>query len=88
MPKDLVEIPFLVWLSPEYEQVLPQKSVFIHENRNMPFITDDLFHALIDISGIKTPLFIPQRSVFNDQFNSKRQRILNDGYDYDEKEID
>lgn len=85
MPGVLVEIPFIVWLSPEYNKVLPQKSESIYKHRTLPFVTDDLFHALIDISGIKAPIFIPQRSVFNDQFNRQRKRILVDGYDYDEQ---
>ena len=87
MPRSLIEIPFLVWLSPEYKNVFPQKSQTIRENRQLPYVTDDLFHSLIDISEIKSSIFLPERSVFNNQFNAKRERLLIDGYDYDNKEV-
>ncbi len=86
MPKSLIEIPFLVWLSPKYNTTFPQKSKAIKENYKLPYVTDDLFHSLIDISGIKASIFNPQRSVFNKQFNAKRKRLLIDGYDYDDDE--
>lgn len=86
MPKCLVEIPFLVWLSPLYKNQFPKKTQTIINHQNEPFVTDDLFHALIDISNIKTTFFIPQKSIFNPLFNNHRKRILVDGFNYDAKE--
>jgi heptose-I-phosphate ethanolaminephosphotransferase len=83
MPKCLVEIPFMAWLSPEYKKQFPQKAALVYAHRSLPFVTDDLFHALIDLSGIQTKIFNPKESVFNSEFNRERKRILTDGKDYD-----
>ena len=84
-PKSLVEIPFIVWLSPEYKRVFPEKSATIKSHYLQPYVTDDLFYSVIDLSGIQTPVFKPKRSVFNPNFNNKRERSLVDGEDYDKK---
>ncbi len=84
-PKSLVEIPFIVWLSPAYQKVYPDKSATIKSHYLQPYVTDDLFYSVIDLSGIQTPIFDPKRSVFNPHFNNKRKRILVDGADYDKK---
>ncbi len=86
IPKSIVEIPFLVWLSPEFQDVYPEKSQTINDHCIDPFVTDDLFHAALDIYGIKTAVLDTARSVFNSAYNRGRARILVDGYDYDEKE--
>lgn len=85
VPKSIVEIPFLVWLSPGYMEVYPERSETIINHRTDPFVTDDLFHSALDIYGIKTSVLDTTRSVFNAGYNSGRKRVLVDGNDYDEK---
>ncbi len=85
MPKVLVEIPFFVWLSPEYLKNNKDKVATILANKDKPYVTDDLFHSMIDLSNIKSPLLEVSRSVFNKDFNANRKRILVDGKDYDKK---
>jgi len=85
LPTCLVEVPFMVWLSPEYQKIFPEKADVIEQHCHLPFVTDDLFYALIDISGIETPVFLPEKSVFNRRFDGQRKRILVDGEDYDQK---
>lgn len=87
MHPSLVEIPFLVWLSPSYYSVFPETAKTIVENRNKPFITDNLFHSMIDIGKLKTELLASHKSIFNAEFDATRKRILGDGFDYDEKKI-
>lgn len=83
MPKVLVEIPFIVWLSSEYWDKNKNMATTILENKDKPYVTDDLFHSIIDINNIKTPLLEATKSVFNKGFNYKRRRVLVDGKDYD-----
>ncbi|WP_339334951.1 phosphoethanolamine transferase [Croceitalea sp. MTPC9] len=83
MPKVLVEIPFIVWLSPNYLKNNKNKVATIFANKDRPYVTDDLFHSMIDISNIKSPLLEETKSVFNKNFNYNRKRILIDGKDYD-----
>lgn len=83
MGRMLVEIPFMVWLSPEFKNSFPQKADLILKNKHKPFVTDDLYHALIDLADIKTASFQPERSLFNKTYQANRKRILFDGVDYD-----
>nr|WP_299172535.1 phosphoethanolamine transferase [uncultured Allomuricauda sp.] len=85
MPRVIVEVPFITWLSSGYMEMNKSKVMTIIENKDKPYVTDDLFHSMIDINNIKTPLLDETKSVFNKKFNHKRQRILVDGKDYDRK---
>ncbi|MBT3208417.1 MAG: phosphoethanolamine transferase [Bacteroidetes bacterium] len=84
LPKANVDIPFIIWLSREYIKSHPLKVNFVRSNSRKPFITDDLFHSIIDLIEIQTPYFEEKRSIFNKRFNDTRQRILEDGKDYDD----
>lgn len=50
-------------------------------------MTDDLIHTLLDIAGIETEGFDETRSVINQNYNSKRKRMVggSEGVDYDVK---
>jgi len=85
MPKANVEIPFVIWLSPTFLKENQDKVTTIRNHKKKPFVTDDLFHSILDVNYIQSPYFEEERSVFNKNFNDKRRRILVDGKDYDEK---
>lgn len=85
IPKSNVEIPFIVWLSPGYQRMYPEKLKTILLNKDHPFVSDDLFHSVLDLNFIECKPFAPERSVFHENFNFKRLRILEDGKDYDLK---
>ena len=84
-PKSNVEIPFLVWLSPSLKISDPAKVNTIESNIHKPFVSDDVFHTILDLNKIESPLLIRERSLFNLEFNDKRIRVLSDGKDYDKK---
>ena len=81
LPKSNVEIPFIIWLSESYKAINSQKYRIIKNNKSRPYVSDDLFHSLLDISFIKTKAYKPNRSIFSE--NNNRKRILEDGKDYD-----
>lgn len=83
MPKVIVEIPFIVWLSSGYLKKNKEKVATIMDNTDKPYVTDDLFHAMIDLNNIKSPLLEETKSVFHKNFDYNRKRILVDGQDYD-----
>lgn len=83
LPKSHVEIPFLLWLSPQYKISFPSKTIQIQERVHASFVTDDLFHAMIDLGNLHTGIYVPERSLFDSNFNQKRKRILEDRNDYD-----
>ncbi len=84
-PKSNVEIPFLVWLSSSFKISASVKVNIIEANIHKPFVSDDLFHSILDLNNIESPLLEEQRSLFHDNFNDKRLRVLSDGINYDKK---
>ena len=85
LPKSNVEVPFMVWLSPAFIDTRSENASFLQKSSTKPFVTDDLFHAAMDLNGIESPYFVKERSIFNEQFDESRKRILEDGNDYDLK---
>lgn len=85
LPKSNVEIPFIVWLSPNFKILYSNKLQTVLSNKNMPFVSDDLFHTIIDLNDIDCKEFSEDRSIFNQNFNFARPRILEDNMDYDLK---
>jgi heptose-I-phosphate ethanolaminephosphotransferase len=85
IPKSNVEVPFVVYLSANFKKMNKEKYNSITQNRTLPFVTDDLFHSIIDLASIRTPFLEKSRSVFDSSFNSKRVRVLEDKLDYDKK---
>ena len=85
LPKANVEIPFIVWLSPAYLKLNQDKTTIIKSNSNKPFVSDDLFHSIMDLNGIESKYLEEERSVFSGKLNETRQRILEDGKDYDKR---
>jgi heptose-I-phosphate ethanolaminephosphotransferase len=77
-----VEIPFIVWLSESYKVTNPKKYRIINNNKSKPYVSDDLFYSLIDVSSIWTKAYKPNRSIFSKNYN--RKRILEDGRDCDD----
>lgn len=83
IPKSHVEIPFIIWASQKYKASNPNKIENIISNQNKPFMTDNLFHTILDLNQIQTPYFKNQLSNVNSLFYSKRTRTLENGEDYD-----
>ncbi|MBK8806022.1 MAG: phosphoethanolamine transferase [Bacteroidales bacterium] len=85
LPKSNVEIPFIIWLSPKYIQFYNDKQKTILSNIDKPFMSDDLFHTILDLNDIECKEYIKKRSMFNKDYDFKRLRILEDNMNYDLK---
>jgi heptose-I-phosphate ethanolaminephosphotransferase len=75
------EIPFIVWLSQEFERARPQTVDAIKANITKPFMTSSFIYALIDLMGIKTPLQRPQQSLFSPMYQPGSRVVYNVDYD-------
>ncbi len=78
IPKSNVEIPFVLWLSPSQMKYLEARHSLV-DRLHAPYMIDDLFHTLIDLSDIATPCFDKSRSFINSDYDATRPRILEDG---------
>ncbi len=83
----MVEVPFVVFVSDEFKTRHPQIYARIASATNKPFMIDDLIHALIDIAGFNVDGYEVARSVFSDDFNANRARMLGTkaNVDYDKE---
>ena len=82
IPYANIEIPFVLWLSAQ--DTLSDTSFYHRATTRLawPFMSDDLFHLLLDLDGINTPCLQPERSLFHPSYNKERPRILTDGRTY------
>jgi heptose-I-phosphate ethanolaminephosphotransferase len=83
LPKPNIEIPFIAWVSDSYKENFASQYQNLQNHIHLPFVSDDLYHAILDICNIQAFNYQPSRSIFNSSYNAKRPRILEDGQDYD-----
>lgn len=57
----------LVWFSPEYARLHPERVSAVRANRLEKFTTDNIFHTVVDASAVTTdaPDYEPARSMFH-----------------------
>jgi len=71
-----VEIPFMIWMSQSYKELNPNIVNAIKKNLDKPYTTDDVSHTILDMAGIKFSQFVPERSIVNDAFYPRIERIV------------
>ncbi|MDB6140644.1 MAG: sulfatase family protein [Verrucomicrobiaceae bacterium] len=87
MTRDVVQLPMILWLSPEYRVHYPDKAAALSSHLATPFSADTTFHTLTDMAGLDCPLLNRQRSVASAGFQPGKRLLRNlDGVvvDYDE----
>ena len=83
IPHSNVEIPFILWFSPSNFLGNTYKDINKSTRLHTPYMIDDIFHTIIDLTYIRTPCFDSTRSIINPHFNVSRPRLLEDGYIYE-----
>lgn len=82
IPYSNIEIPFIYWM-PLLDTLRENARYKVMKQRlNTPYMSDDLFHLMLDLDGIHTPYLQPQRSLFNTEYQTGRPRKLMDGRIY------
>ena len=71
-----VEIPFMIWMSQSYKEFNSQIVNSIKKNLDRPYTTNDVSHTILDMAGIKFSQFVPERSIVNDAFIPREERIV------------
>ena len=71
-----LDIPFIIYLSEKFAKDHPDIVKKIKKSIHRPFMTDDLPHLLFDIANINTKWYKPNRSLINEEYNTKRRRII------------
>lgn len=85
IPDANIEIPFVFWFSDSQKAYLKEHSDVLCKDVHTPYMTDDLFHTIIDICNVSVGCFDETRSFVNKNYYSGRRRLLDDGNIYKEK---
>lgn len=75
------DIPFILWLSPEYRQAYPEFVNNITGNLDKPFQTSRLLYGLLDLAKIRYHKFPEENSIFSHKYKPAQRLIA--GKDYD-----
>ena len=71
----VIEIPMIIWTSKNFQATYPELNKRISGSVNRPYMTDDIIHTMLDITGIETEDYEPSRSIINASFDATRPRI-------------
>ena len=77
-----LEIPFIIYMSDTFKARHPDIVTKVQKAQHKPFMSDNLMHALFDLLDIECVELDKTLSLFSDEFNDKRVRLI-DGKDYD-----
>ncbi|MBZ9786318.1 sulfatase-like hydrolase/transferase [Psychroflexus sp. CAK57W] len=75
--KSMYEIPFFLWMNPEFEKV---KSIGFNLSR--PYTIKHFMHSFSDLNGIRFKTFNPEKSIFSKDYKTPK-RIIGDKLDFD-----
>jgi glucan phosphoethanolaminetransferase (alkaline phosphatase superfamily) len=75
--RDVVHVPMLVWLSPEYRQQRPRQTQALESHLTTPFSAETTFHTLVDMAGLDCSLLDRSQSAASETFHP-RPRLVRD----------
>ena len=76
-----LEIPMIVWFSEQFRNEYTDIVDRVEKSAHRPYMTDDMIHSLLDLTGIETGDYDPAKSVFNVAFDEGRKRMY-EGKEY------
>ncbi|WP_233704382.1 phosphoethanolamine transferase [Helicobacter cynogastricus] len=77
-----VEIPFVIYVTDLFKQKHPEKVKLIAQAVHKPFMSDDLIHVLLPLTGIHTKDYMASKDLLSLQFDTHRKRIYCEGHLY------
>lgn len=79
--RNMFEIPFLVWASPDYLTARPATYQAMQEHISSPFMLDDLYQFAGSVMGIRSATLLPELSPADGRFAPKTRIVYNRNYD-------
>lgn len=83
LAREEFEVPFWIWCSDKYAARHPHIVERIKAAAHRPLMTDAFAHTLLRLGGIHTPHYRRSYDVIDDNYDSRRRRILKGVADYD-----
>ena len=76
------QIPFLIYANRKFVEQNGRLVERIMEAQTLSFMTDDVSHIILGISGIRCGWYNPSRDLLHDEYNTQRIRMIEDKYVY------
>lgn len=73
--KSNVEIPFMVYVSPQLREKAPELYQKIQQAKDRPIVNDLFTNSLLELLGIRTKYSNPKLEFFSSEYDSTRPRI-------------
>lgn len=79
----MVRIPYMVYLSNEY--IRNNESIYsmLSKRKNIAGMTDNFFHDIQAISGVKSSIFDSTESFITDSYKVRKRRVVDNSIAYD-----
>lgn len=73
-----LHIPYVIWFSEAYRAVYPDKYRTAAAHSELPVSTNSVFHTVLDLAGVKTPVADSTLAVSNPAFTVRDRMYLGD----------
>lgn len=80
-----IRVPMFIWMSAEYREKHSDIYQRALANKHTPIITDDVSHTILGLGGVQSEWYRPTRDFLNPEYFGKKQRIVLNSIDYDER---
>ena len=75
---NMIEIPMVIYETEKFKEKYPDLDKNLENSVNIPYMTDDMIHTLLDMLKIETDEFDSTRSIINKNYDMARKRIYHD----------
>lgn len=70
------DIPFMIWMSDSYKESNVMQVQKLVAHKDCSYTIDDVSHTILDLAGISCSQFVPERSLANEAFEPRDERVI------------
>lgn len=70
------DIPFMIWMSDSYKESNAIHAQTLVAHKDCSYTIDDVSHTILDMAGISCSQFVPERSLANEAFEPRAERVI------------
>ncbi len=78
------EVPMEVWVTPTLQQTRPELMERLKAAKQRPFSIDDVSHLLLNLAGVQTKYYNPERDLLSPQFKARPRPVKGTKVTYDQ----
>ena len=73
---DMADIPFIIWMSPEYAERHPEKRNWLKQRKSKVFTNDLLFDTMLGLLPVETDVYEPKFDLSSSQYELNERKAL------------